>query len=108
LHISDTLIWFGPPDTRFNLPRTSEVLVRVRDAQGQSVDGITVLFSVEPSWTPYASLTPTEAPTRNGEARATFEASTTGVIPIMTRVDNATLGASIAVSSRPGIGDGSQ
>jgi hypothetical protein len=97
LQVSNTIIFF--PDSRF--PQTAEVVVRVRDAQGQPVDGIAVLFSVEPSWTQYASLTPAEALTRNGEARAAFEAKTTGVVPVMARVDNVTLGAAITVERRP-------
>ena len=99
LQVSDTIIFFGLPDSRF--PQTAEVVVRVRDTQGQPVDGIAVLFSVEPSWTQHASLTPAEALTRNGEARAVFEARTTGVVPVMARVDNVTLGAAITAERRP-------
>jgi hypothetical protein len=105
LHISDTLIWLEvPPPLR--LPQSAEVVVRVRDAQGQPVDGITVTFAVEPSWTQYVSLTPAQAPTRNGDARAIFEGRTTGVVPIMARVDNVSLRASITVTGRPSVGDG--
>jgi hypothetical protein len=75
--------------------------VRVRDAQGQPVDGMTVQFSVEPSWTPHASLTPAEALTRQGEARAVFAARTTGVVSVMARVDKVTLRAAITVERRP-------
>ena len=99
LQVSDTIIFFGLPDSRY--PQTAEVVVRVRDAQGQPVDGIAVLFSVEPSWAQYASLTPAEALTRNGETRAVFAARTTGVVPVMARVDNVTLGAAITVERRP-------
>ena len=77
------------------------MVVRVRNAQGQPIDGMTVLFSVEPSWTQYASLTPAEVRTRNGEARAVFAAKTTGVVPVMARVDNVTLEAAITVERRP-------
>ena len=42
LQVSDTIIFFGLPDSRY--PHTAEVVVRVRDAQGQPVDGIAVLF----------------------------------------------------------------
>ena len=75
--------------------------MRVRDAQGQPIDGIMVLFSVAPSWTQYASLTPAEVRTRHGEARAVFAAKTTGVVPVMARVDNVTLKAAITVERRP-------
>jgi hypothetical protein len=99
LQVSDTIIFFGLPDPRY--PQTAEAVVRVRDAQGQPIDGMTVLFSVAPSWTQHASLTPTEVRTRNGEARAVFAARATGVVPVMARVDNATLKAAITVERRP-------
>ena len=98
LHISDTLIWLGPAR---GLPEAAALLVRVRDAQGQPVDGLTVLFSVAPDWTQNAAITPAEARTRNGDARAIFQANTTGVVHIMARVDNVTREAAITVSSRP-------
>jgi hypothetical protein len=62
---------------------------------------MTVLFSVAPSWMQYASLTPAEVRTRNGEAQAVFAARATGVVPVMARVDNATLKATITVERRP-------
>jgi hypothetical protein len=99
LRVSDPIIYFGLPDARY--PQTAEVVVRVRDVQGQPIDGLTVRFSVEPSWTQYASLTPAEVRTRNGEARAVFAAKTTGVVPVMARVDNVTLEAAITVERRP-------
>lgn len=99
LQVADPIIFFGLPDARY--PQTTEVVVRVRDAQGQPVDGMTVQFSVEPSWTQSASLTPAEALTRKGEARAVFAARTTGVVSVMARVDTVTLGATITVERRP-------
>lgn len=105
LHISDTLIWFSVPSP-LRLPETAEVVVRVRDTQGQPVDGLAVVFAVEPAWTQQASLTPAEATTRHGEVRALFRASATGVVPIVARIDSATLKASITVAGRPSIGDG--
>ena len=99
LQVSDPIIFFGLPDPQY--PQTTEVIVRVRDGQGQPVDGMTVLFSVAPSWTPFASLTPAEVRTRLGEARAVFAARTTGVVPIMARVDTVTLSTAITVERRP-------
>ena len=97
LDVSDTLLWFGPGSS---LPQAL-VVVRVRDAQGQPVDGLTVLFSVEPAWTQNASLTPAETLTRNGEARAIFQANTIGVVQVMAQVDNMPREASITIASRP-------
>ena len=99
LHISDTLIWIGT--ARSNFPQAAILVVRVRDAQGQPVDGIPVRFAVEPSWTQNASLTPAETLTRNGEARAIFQANTIGVVQVMAQVDNVTQEARITISSPP-------
>ena len=99
LYVSDRLIWLGPAGPNF--PQAAEMIVRVRDAQGQPVDGIPVMFTAEPSWTQNVSFTPTEARTRNGEARAIFEANTTGIVHIMVRVDNVMREATITIQSRP-------
>src|SRR5215475_931105 len=73
LSVSDTLIWVDSPG--LNFPRAAELVVRVRDAQGQPVDGIAVVFSVEPDWTQDASLIPAEVLTRHGQAHTIFQAS---------------------------------
>ena len=99
LHVSDTLIFLGASGP--SLPQVSEVVVRVRDAQGQPVDGLPVVFSAEPSWAQNVSFTPAEARTRNGEARTIFGANTTGVVHIMARVDHVTREARITIQSRP-------
>ena len=106
MHVSDTLIYLGFVDPR-RRPQTSEVVVRVRDAQGQPVDGIAVVFSVEPSWTQNASLIPAEALTRNGKAHTIFQANTTGVVHVMARADNVIRAATITVASRPSPPDNS-
>ena len=99
LHVSDTLIFLGA--SGLSLPQASEVVVRVRDAQSQPVDGLPVVFSAEPSWAQNVSFTPAEARTRNGEARTIFGANTTGVVHIMARVDHVTREARITIQSRP-------
>ena len=99
LHVSDTLIFLGA--SGLSLPLVSELVVRVRDAQGQPVDGLPVVFSAEPSWTQNVSFDPPEARTRNGAARTIFQANTTGVVHIMARVDNVTRAARITIQSRP-------
>ena len=104
LHISDTLIWIGT--ARSNFPQAATLVVRVRDAQGQPVDGIPVRFAVEPSWTQNASLTPAETLTRNGEARAIFQANTIGVVQVMAQVDNVTQEARITIDAPPSPSDG--
>lgn len=103
LHISDTQVGLGLPSLRPDpyLPPTAEVTVRIRNAQGQPIDGVTVQFAVAPAWAQEASLTPAEARTRHGEARATFQARTTGVVPVIARVDDATLETRVTVIRRP-------
>ena len=99
LHVSNTLIWIGPQWSNF--PEAAILVVRVRDAQGQPVDGIPVRFSVEPSWTQNASFTPAEMLTRNGEARTIFQANTIGVVHVMASVDNVTCEATITIDTTP-------
>src|SRR5262244_3977959 len=99
LSLSDTLIWVDSPG--LNFPRTAELVVRVRDAQGQPVDGIAVVFSAEPDWTQDATFTPAEALTRNGEARTNFQATATGLVHVMARVENVTPRVAITVATRP-------
>ena len=107
LHVSDPLIRLSPAPASPGIPQAAELVVRVRDAQGQPVDGVAVRFAVEPSWTQNASLTPAETLTRNGEARASFQANTTGVVHVMVRVDNITHRAAITVVGRPSPPDNS-
>ena len=99
LDISDTLIYLNP--RRSNLPQAAALVVRVRNAQGQPVDGIPVKFSVEPSWMQNASLTPAETLTRNGEAGAIFQGNTIGVVQVMAQVDNVTHEARITIDTPP-------
>jgi len=99
LQVSDTLIFLGA--SGLSVPQTSEVVVRARDAQGQPVDGLPVVFAAEPSWTQNVSFTPAEARTRHGQARTIFEVNTTGVVHIMARVSNVTREARITIQSRP-------
>jgi len=104
LLVSNTQIYLGPG--RRALPRAAGLVLRVRDAQGQPVDGIPVRFAVEPSWTQNASLTPAETLTRNGEARAIFQANTIGVVQVMAQVDNVTQEARITIDAPPSPSDG--
>jgi len=104
LDVSDTLIYLNP--RRSDFPQSATLVVRVRDAQGQPVDGIPVRFSVESSWLQNVSLTPAETLTRNGEAGTIFQANTTGVVQVMAQVDNVTQEARITISSPPSPGGG--
>src|SRR5262249_35536494 len=99
LHVSDTLVFLG--SSGLSVPQVSAVVVHVRNAQGQPVDGLLIVFSAEPAWTQNVSFPLREARTCTGAGRTIFEASTTGVVCIMARVDNVTRGARITIQSRP-------
>jgi hypothetical protein len=75
--------------------------VRVQDAQGRSVDGVTVIFAVEPAWEQRVFLTPERAITRDGMARAVLEPQTTGALRVMVHVENLTQQVSINVVPAP-------
>jgi len=79
----------------------AELLVSVRNAQEQLVDGVPVLFQVEPAWAQSASVSPQVAYTQQGTARALFQARTTGVVHVTVRVDNASQETRTTVASRP-------
>jgi len=79
----------------------AELLVSVRNAQGQLVDGVPVLFQVEPAWAQSASVSPQVAYTQQGTAHALLQARSTGVVHVTVRVDNATQETRVTVASRP-------
>ena len=89
------------PIIDIDLGDTAALIVSVRNAQGQPVDNLPVTFQVEPGWAWSASIFPQVAYTRQGRARALFQASTTGVVHVTVRVDNITQKARITVTSRP-------
>jgi hypothetical protein len=100
LELSDPIIWMGPGVFigGGEFPRAAEVIVRVQDAQGRPVDGVSVTFEVEPGWARSISLAPSQTSTRGGLARAILsESKTTGVVHVMARVDNVTAQARLTV-----------
>src|SRR5215831_14442832 len=80
---------------------TAALVVSVRNAQGQPVDNLPVTFQVEPGWAQNAAVFPQVAYTRQGRARALFQANTIGVVPVTVRVDNATQEARVTVAPVP-------
>ena len=100
LEVSEPIIWMGAGifGGGLQFPRTSALIVRVQDAQGRPVDGVPVMFEVEPGWARSLSLDPSQTNTRGGIARATLsEPLTTGVVHVMARVDNMTAQARLTV-----------
>src|SRR5262244_1188366 len=93
LEVSDPIIWMGQGSSvsGASLPQAAELIVRVQDAQGHPVDGVPVVFEVEPEWARSVALAPAQTSTRGGIARAIVsEPRTTGVVRVMARVDTLT------------------
>src|SRR5215510_5912005 len=89
------------------LTQSTELIVRVQDAQGHPVDGVPVTFEVEPSWAQSIALAPSHTTTRGGRARAVVSnPQTTGVMHILARVDNMTAQARLTVEKFGGGGNG--
>ena len=107
LWVSDPEIWLLLEGSSLEeyFPRVAELTVRVQNAQGQPVDGVPVMFQVEPDWVQDASVIPQSVITRDGVAQAVFRAETIGVVRIMVRVDDTTQETSIAVSPVTGGGE---
>lgn len=78
----------------------SDVIVRVQDAQGKPVDGVAVMFEVEPGWATDASLTPSRVLTQAGMAQSTLQADLIGRVQITAQVEQTTQTTPIAVSLR--------
>lgn len=78
------------------------IIVRLQDAQGQKVCGVTVRFQVAPSWANQASVMPAEViTTQAGQAQVTFQGNTTGNVPVRVQVENITHEINIDVNERP-------
>ncbi len=81
---------------------SSTLVVRVQDAQGRPIDSVPVEFQVEPSWVQDASVSDSRALTQGGKAQVRFQASTTGIVHVMVRVEHATEQVVLAVTPRGG------
>ncbi len=110
LRVSDRQIWLVPAGSLMeeHFPRVAKLTVRVQNAQGQPVDGVPVMFQVEPDWGQDASVIPQRAITRDGVAQAVFRADTIGVVRVVVRVDETTQETVIVVSPAPSGGSGSE
>ncbi len=106
LWVSDPEIWLLLEGRSLEeyFPRVAELTVRVQNAQGQPVDGVPVMFQVEPAWVQDASVIPQRAITRDGVAQAVFRAETIGVVRVMVRVDDTTQETRIAIFPAPDTG----
>ncbi len=84
-------------------PRVAEVVVAVRDTQGQPVNGVLVTFEVEPDWAKAVTVRPRSVMTQRGIARAVLEPGTTGYFHVMAQVENVTEKIGITVLPSPNI-----
>ena len=109
LEVSEPIIWLVSGilvGNVQNLAQSTELIVRVQDAQGRPVDGVPVTFEVEPSWAQSITLAPFHTTTRGGIARAVVSnPQTTGVVHLLARVDNMTAQARLTVEKYGGGGN---
>jgi hypothetical protein len=108
LQVFPDTIWLGALDltAAARHPQAAEVIVRVQDAQGRAVDGVPVMFELEPEWARSATLAPSQTTSRGGIARAVFSApQTSGIVRVMARVDNTTAQTRLTVETYRGRSD---
>ncbi len=110
LWVSDPEIWLllSGDILEEQYPSFAELTVRVQNAQGQPVDGVPVMFQVEPDWGQDASVIPQRVITRDGVAQADFRADTTVIVRVVVRVDETTQETAIVVSPLPSGGSGAE
>jgi hypothetical protein len=102
LSLSDTRLFLILPESpvaRY-LPGQADVVVQVRNAQGQPVDGVPVEFTV--TGMEIASVTPRQAVTSAGQARALLQLSSTGVARVVARVEGMQQEVGFSVSNPDG------
>jgi hypothetical protein len=93
------------PQTIFQ-GQDATVVVRVQNGQGLPVDGILVVFQVDPPRTQYASIRPARARTQGGRVRAIVRSDLVGQMRITVRVGALTKRATIMVVTPIATGDG--
>lgn len=79
--------------------RYADLIVEVKNQQGQAVDGIPVAFEVEPSRVKNVVITPPRTLTEKGKAYARFQSNIVGLIQVVARVEDTTQQAAISVLS---------
>jgi len=87
------------PSTVF-LNDITTVVVSVYDAQGRPVDGIPVVFQVEPAQATNVSLTPQRVVTQRGKAETVVQPAQAGLVRITAMVEQTAHSVTIAVVRR--------
>lgn len=85
--------------------RNAELIVRVRNAQGEPVDGVPVVFQVDPAWNGEASVFPQRVLTHRGTASTMLRADLVGVVGVTAQVGKTTKRTQVAVSLPGGISE---
>src|SRR5262249_28614869 len=93
------------PQTIFQ-GQDAAVVVRVQNGQGLPVDGVLVVFQVDPPRARYASIRPARAHARGGRVRARVRSDLVGQVRITVRVGALTKRATITVVVPIASGDG--
>jgi hypothetical protein len=99
LRVSDPKIFLTSPGTFEYLPRQADLIVQVRNAQGQPVDGVAVEFEV--TGMQIAAVTPQRVVTHSGQAHAVLTPSTVGSARVVAHVENMSQAVRFAVASGP-------
>jgi hypothetical protein len=94
------------PSTVFQR-QSVDVIVRVRNGHGEPLDGVSVVFEMDPAWETNAWVFPRRMTTTKGIARTQFWSGLIGAVQVTARVGEITRGTAIVVVSRNDTGDGS-
>jgi hypothetical protein len=81
-----------------------EIVLQVRNGQGEPLDGVPVAFQVDPTWSWEASVFPSRTMTQQGIARVQFRADRIGVVDVMAGVGPITKRAAVGVVSQHNTG----
>jgi hypothetical protein len=104
--LSGYVVSLQVPSTVFQR-QSVEVTIRVRNGQGELLDGVPVVLEMDPTWERDAWVFPRRMTTTNGIARTQFWSGLIGSVQVTARVGEITRRAAIVVVSRHDTGSGS-
>jgi len=86
---------------------TTELVILVRDSQGQPVNGASVDLRAEPGWEKNIMFSPPRPSIlENGEARGTFTPNMTGIIHITAQAGDKAMTTAITVTAAGSVSTG--
>jgi hypothetical protein len=104
--LSGYVVSLQTPSTVFQR-QSVEVIIRVRNRQGEPLDGVPVVFEMDSTWERDAWVFPRRMTTTNGIARTQFWSGLIGSVQVTARVGEITRRAAIVIVSRNDTGHGS-